>query len=406
VELAFLAMRNALRSPTRTGLTLLTVMFGTLLLTASAAWLHGVFDETLARAAEPLGHVRIVTEEYDRRESLYPLYAAIEDSTTLAEQIRQQPGVAAVVERITQPVTVTTDETLGDEVAMAVGAPREWAIERLKLDEALVDGAIPEDGRGFVVGAVTAERVGARVGGELVLVGQTVDGAISPIKGEVVGIVRAGNPVVDRSVFVDLEKMRYLADLPDSATEILVYGATRDDDLAVARTLAEAGLTEHQIQPWTQRSPWAELVSMTAFIKNILSLVIVLVTALGVWNTMMMSVLERKAEIGVLRAMGLTRIGVMALFVGEALVVAVLGGAVGVALGSGIGLYMQANGIELSTDITQNAGLPIATTIRASLTPGMAVRAFLLGIGMAILGAGPPALRAAMVPPVEALRSD
>jgi putative ABC transport system permease protein len=135
--------------------------------------------------------------------------------------------------------------------------------------------------------------------------------------------------------------------------------------------------------------------------------VIVFLTALGIWNTMMMSVLERTGEIGVMRSMGLTAFGTVALFVIEALTIAGMGGIGGVILGGLGGSYLERYGVELGGDLTQNvdASLPFQTRLYADVTPQILLAALALGLLMAFIGSAAPAYRAASIQPVEAMRS-
>jgi putative ABC transport system permease protein len=142
-------------------------------------------------------------------------------------------------------------------------------------------------------------------------------------------------------------------------------------------------------------------------VRGILVSILVLMASLGVWNTMMMSVLERTAEIGVLRAMGMTRLQTMAMFVGEAITIAVLGGLLGAFLGSMGGLAIEHWGIEIGEKITSSMGAdtPIKSHVYGDLRLRHVVQSFGLGMLMAFLGSFTPALRAAFVQPVTAMRT-
>lgn len=402
-----LAIRNALRSPTRSGLTALTVLLGTMLLTVGLAWIHGVFGDVMDTASDNTGHVRLVNPRYALREELMPLSDHVADVDALSAALRAVPGVEDVEPRLSTGVTVTVGEELGDVFALAVGASPAWMERRMGLRDVLVDGRLPEGDRDVLMGATTARQLGARVGDEVVLLGQTQDGSISPIKGTVVGIASAGNGLVDQAVYLPLPALQWLADLEGGATEVLVYGADRAEADALARAVAAvpaaAGL---EVQAWDQREPWIQFLPLIATIQGTLSGVIVLVTALGVWNTMLMSVLERTDEIGVLRAMGLTRAGAVTLFVIEAVAIALVGGTLGVALGSVGAYWLEVHGISLGEKVAQNISMPIHATMYADLDFRVVATSFSLGMCMALLGSALPALRAASIEPVEAMRQN
>ncbi|MCB9679265.1 MAG: ABC transporter permease [Alphaproteobacteria bacterium] len=401
-----LALRNALRSPARTGLTALTIVLGTALLTMSTSWLTGVFEESLSSAAEPVGHVRIADPDYARREALLPLYENIEDTAPILAKLKDVPGVQGAFPRITAPVALSAGEELGEVRGLAVGAPDAWYRERLGLADDLVEGRLPSGPEEVVLGATLAKRLDVALGTEIVVLGQTQDGSMSPLKAKVVGVASGGSGQVDLAAFFPLDRIQWMTDIPDGATEILVYAGDRDRDVALADRLRALDLGEVVVQPWSQRDPWNALLGLISLVRNMLNGTIVFVTALGVWNTMMMSVLERQAEIGVMRAMGLTRFGAVALFVIEALCIAVIGGVVGVSLGAMGSLWLETHGIELGSRVSANLPIAVNTRLYADFTPETALSAFLLGLLMAVLGSAVPAMRAAAIQPVEAIRAN
>jgi ABC-type lipoprotein release transport system permease subunit len=386
-ELAVLALRNLRRHPLRTGLTGLTVAVGTALAVVAVSWLTGVLEDTLARAAEPAGHVRVVHPDYPDREPLLPLDLYV--STDLVDVLAAARGVRSVHARMTLPAQATVDETWVPTAI--VGTDRAWR-ERLDLP-AFAEGEA-------LVGASLRARLGLSAGDELVLLARTVDGALSPAS-VTVRPMPAGLGPLDLAVVVDLARAQWLADLPDAATEIVMYGDDRDDAEALAASLTDIPLA----QAWSQRQPWAAVLAVTRFLRRLLEGILALVTALGVWNTTMMSVLERRAELGVLRAMGMTGGEVVALVTLEATVVGLVGSVVGVSVGSLAALRLETTGWSPDPRVTENLPLAIPRTLYADFDLDVAIAAFALGVVTAFVGSLVPAIRAARIQPIEAIRS-
>jgi putative ABC transport system permease protein len=216
-----------------------------------------------------------------------------------------------------------------------------------------------------------------------------------------VGIVQGANALVDQQAFLLFDKVEYMADI-QGATEVLVYGADRDDAAELGRAV-QAAFPEYAAQAWSD--PWAGLLTIAAVVQTILTGIIIFITALGVWNTMMMSVLERTGEIGVMRAMGLGRLGAVVLFVVEAVAIAVFGGGVGVGIGALGGARLERYGVQLGDQIVQNSTFPIASRIYGDLNAEVVLSAFALGLLMAFFGSAVPALRAASIQPISAMRT-
>jgi putative ABC transport system permease protein len=383
-------------------------MLGCALLTGAMSWIDGLFGGMLDTAAHNIGNVRVVDPGYAQREQLMPLEHNIPTTAPLEEALRKVPGVEHVYPRIQTGVTATVGEEIGERFGLVQGAPLDFFTHELQLDTHLAEGRMLASDDEVVVGKTLVGQIGAKLGDDVVFLGQTQDGSMSPVKLELVGIADLGSTMQNRQIFVTLEKARWLADIPDGATEVLVFGGTRADAPAIAariRSTPEASKLD--VKAWSERKPWTEILGLVGTIKGIATGVIVFITALGVFNTMLMSVLERTAEIGVLRAMGLRRFEVIILFVTEALGIASVGGVVGAAIGGSVAyLWLERRGVDLGTAIDRlPATIPINSTVHAHVTPNALLTAFALGLVMAVLGGWIPAWRASRIEPVDAMRS-
>ena len=401
-----LALRNAQRNVRRSLLTASTVVIGVALFVVTSAWLDGAFSQIFRDSTAIVGPIRVATSGWIEREALQPLYAFVPDAERVAAAARKAPGVSEAFPVVRSGVAVSVGDELGDNFAMATGAPAAW-FTRIGVDQQLVDGRMPRTDDEWLLGAHIAKRTGASVGDEIVIFGQTQDGSLSPARGTLVGVVQAGHQLIDNQVFLPLSTMQYVVDIDGGAIEVLVY----TDDLfaagAVADTLAaDPALAGLVVQSWDRRSPFDAIVGITAAVQGVLGGILVFLTALAIWNTMTMSVLERTSEIGVMRAMGLGKVGAVGLFVVEAAVIAAIGGAAGVAVGAVPALYLESVGMSLGEDLVQNMSgdYALSTRIYGDFTAGTALRGFALGLIMAVVGSLVPSSRAAAIQPVDAMR--
>ncbi len=405
-----LSMRNVMRNGRRTALTAGTVLLATALLTVAISWIHGMFGGITRGYTAISGHIRVLDADYAAREELMPLHEAIMGADAMAKAIRGVKGVVDAQPRITTGVAITANDEIGEEFTMVVGATAQYYADHLQGPEHLVAGEwLSGATKEVVLGRKLAQRVEAAVGDEVLMLGQTQYGSMSPIAARVVGIV-SSNAMVDRQAFLPLEEVRYLTDMPDGAVEILVYGASMDaDDLnpLISTLAAHPALKGMQVRGWHQREPWASMSGVLTGVQIFIQGLIVFVAALAIFNTMTMSVMERSNEIGVMRAMGLTRLGALGLFVFEAMVIGLLGGIAGAGLGGLGGLYLELNGITLAEDVVDKIGTatPMESTIYGDVTTGIVLTGVMLGLVIAVVGAILPALRAASIQPVTAMRA-
>lgn len=417
-----LALRNAFRNRMLSALTAGAVLAGTALLTVGLSWINGVFSDFIKAGTQLTGHVRVVNTAYPQREALSALYLNIPTSAPIEEKLRALPGVQGVYPRIQSGVTASSEgDVIGETFGMVVGAPIAYFDEIMDLDARLAEGRFfsPDPAvaaEEAIIGKTLASQMGAKVGQEAIFVGQTQDGSISPIKVLVVGVVDSGNGLFDRQVYVHLDKARWLADIPDGALELLVYGESSARALqleeqvrgALSGMEEQSGLGAGQLdsQAWMEREPWATMLTIISAVSSVISGIFVFIAGMVVLNLMLMSVLRRTGEIGVLRALGLRAPGVIALFVIEGLLIATVGGALGVVTGSLAGMYLETHGLDLGTAVSKMPDtVPFNRIFRADWTPGVALSAFGLGLLMALVGSASPAIRAARIQPVEAMRA-
>ncbi|MFT4975446.1 MAG: putative ABC transport system permease protein [Myxococcota bacterium] len=418
-----LALRNALRNARRSTLTAVTVLLGCALLTIGLAWVLGIQGNFIDASVRANGHVRLVSDAYDKRERIQPLYENLPQTDALIERLSQVEGVRTVYPRIQVGVLASVGNEIGEVYGQIIGAPLPYFETILDLKPRVIDGTwfSAEPDNEALIGQALANTMGVVAGDEAIFIGQTQDGSPSPIKVTVVGVVDTGNGLFDKQVFVPLEKARWLTDIPEGAIELLLFGDNPPDARHIMARLTpqldeiarDAGLTDIEGQPagfamssWNTREPFASLLLFARIIMGAIAAIIVFITALGVLNTMLMSVLERTAEIGVLRAMGMKVHAVVLMFVLEALAISSIGGLLGAILGSGVALLMERYGVDLgSTASDLPDTIPANSTLYPDWSPEIALVAFGLGLVMAFIGSASPALRAARIQPVTAMRA-
>jgi len=242
----------------------------------------------------------------------------------------------------------------------------------------------------IVLGAKTAERLGIeRLGGitQVYLSGRffTVVGILEPLRLA---------PEIDSSALIGYPVAKRLFGTARSASQIYVRTADGEADVHRAGALLPSAADPWDPEEVAVSRPSdaleAQAAAENAFTSLFLGLgaVALLVGGIGIANVMIISVLERRSEVGLRRALGARQRHIATQFLSESLVLGVAGGAVGVLLGvAATGAYAAYEGLELLVP-------PLAVG-------GGLAAACLLG-GVAGLY---PALRAARLPPTEALRS-
>jgi putative ABC transport system permease protein len=312
-----------------------------------------------------------------------------------------QEGVSDVLYSSIDEAQVTQIEAY-PEVESAVGV----LVAAIELDRDhpffLELGMPPEDLAPFGVRIVEGRAYASTADDEVLLgyraardlhksVGDIVD--IDGTDFRVVGIFSTGQVFGDSASMMPLTALQTRERKPGTVTLAFVLtkkGADIDglrnkieDDmpeLATVRTESEFGRIDRNLS----------LISAANVGVSILALVL---GAIGVMNTMVMSVFERTREFGVLRAVGWTRLRILLLVMAEAFVVAIGGAMVGVAAG-----FLA---IQLIQELPELVGV-----FQPDYPADIFGRALGIAVGMAFLGAIYPAIRAALLVPLEALRHE
>ena len=133
-------------------------------------------------------------------------------------------------------------------------------------------------------------------------------------------------------------------------------------------------------------------------------IVIALLGAFIIANVMMMVVLERRHEIGVIKSMGMSRWRVLGLFLAEGTMLGVIGAAAGVILGTALNGWLGVRGMDFSKGLGA-LSMPLDTVVRPVVNAGRVVAIFVLGVAAAALMALLPARSAARMDPIDTIRS-
>ena len=247
-------------------------------------------------------------------------------------------------------------------------------------------------GRLLVPGRADDVMLGARAAASLDAdVGDTVD--LLGRRLEVVGVYRGDMPLFDGGAYAPLVTVQHLSHKEGLVTAVYVKVRAGRDPRDVARAIEQGSDTLTTVSSVDEYGKVDQGVQVTDAANLAISLLAVLIGAIGVTNTMIMSVFERTREIGILRAIGWRGSRIMRMILGESLVLCLVAAILGIALG-----VLATRALLLVP--------AISTFLEPQYTPGLFLKAFLVGVGVGIAGALYPALRAVRLSPMEALRHE
>jgi putative ABC transport system permease protein len=310
----------------------------------------------------------------------------------IAKQIAEIPGVDAIAVSLEGDAKIAGTDGIDLEGLVPLkGWPTDsFAFNTLKVTSG--HQLRPEDKESIMLGAAVAEELKAKVGDEVKIDSE-------PYK--VVGIFDNGNMVEDRGGVVQLADLQAMMERDGQVSNFqLTFKRDLPDRQAMAQKIREEienlrdekgeklGLMAQQSQDFVESDNQTRIAGAMAWVTSAIALV---VGAIGMLNTMIVSVLERTQEIGILRAIGWRKIRIMRMIMAEAFSLSVIGATAGTLLAVLL--------IKLLTKF------PIAQQFGAGeLTPDVIAIGFGMSLLLGLVGGAYPALRGASLPPTEALR--
>ncbi|MBN1813292.1 MAG: ABC transporter permease, partial [Anaerolineae bacterium] len=255
--------------------------------------------------------------------------------------------------------------------------PRGFAIRRYRI----IEGQPLTGRRQMIVGRMAAEQMELEVGDTFRMLDSNF---------RVAGIFETGQAFEDAGVVIGLQEAQVLTGKP---RQVQFYQISlRDpaqaeavrDDLAATFPEVDFSLTSELDEAMSDFRVLKDMVNQISFVA-------VFIGAVGMLNTMLMSVLERTREIGVLRSLGWRRRQVLGMILNEALVLGIVGGVCGIPLGLGLGKLIGMTGIW-------------GGALEPAYTSQMFVQAVVVAMVAGVVGGLYPAWRATRMRPVEALR--
>jgi putative ABC transport system permease protein len=259
------------------------------------------------------------------------------------------------------------------------------------------------DRNGMVLGEGLARSLGVGPGDIVTLLVSTFDGAINTDEFEVVGVFRSFSREYDQRVIkIALPAAQQLFGAPDASVVVVLLDRTEDTGTVLAKARRLTNGTDLVVKGWEEINDfYANTVALYERQFAVLKVIILAMVVLGVANAVNMSVFERTAEFGTMRALGNRGRFVVGLVLTECLLLGLAGAAVGVLIGASLAAVISIIGIPMPPPPNSNVGY----TARIMLQPAVMAQSFVIGAAATFLSGVVPAVRARRVAIVDALRA-
>ena len=395
-----LSLRNVFRNRRRSVYALATIAMGAMGLVVFMGFNRGTMNLYRANAIRARwGHGQLFVQGYRGKAHARPWEKWIAQPRSVMDRLRALPGVVDLFPRVTlNAMLVAGGQAVGGQGEGIDGVAEARFFDQLNYVEG---GDFKDHAAGIVLGQGLAQGLGVQVGDAVLLVTRDGETTIRNATVTVAGVFQTGSQEFDSRAFrIPLTVAQRL--LGTDRAESIAVALSRVEAWPAFAGAARAALPELEAVPFDEldqvyyRHAMEWLDAQFGFIRGI----ILLVVFLGIFNVISMTVMERTAEIGTLRANGDSRWEVALGHVLEAAALGLLGGVLGLLAGWGLATGPLRDGVAMppGPGITRSFRILIELGVRDALqVQGLCVVT-------AVVGCLLPVWRATRLPIAEALR--
>ncbi|MEE2776398.1 MAG: FtsX-like permease family protein [Acidobacteriota bacterium] len=397
-----MAWRNIWRNSRRTLVTVAAMSLALMVTVNYQAIMTGLLSSLEGNILDlEMGDIQVFAPDYRDRPSIY---SSVDEVDPMLETL--EADGYRVTTRLLAGGLAASDETSAGAMVRGLEPGRE--AEATLIHDHVVQGSWldPEDPRGIVLGAKLAKSLAVAPGDEVILLSQSTDGSIANDLYEVRGVLGVISDGTDRAgVFMLDEAFRNLFYFDGGAHQLLIR-TPGDVDLGTAVEYLRGLWADLDIQSWRDLLPtMSQMLDSAAAALAVFMVIIYIAIAITVINAMLMAVFERVREFGVLKAIGVEPGRVFRIILIESAMQCGLAIVIGLTLSLPLLWYVSTVGIDVGRlGGASMAGMAMDPIWLGVVTPATFVIPVVLLIFMVALAVLYPALKAARIQPVEAMR--
>jgi ABC-type lipoprotein release transport system permease subunit len=398
------AWRNIWRNKVRSLVVIFAVAIGLYAGVWSAAFMKGMMNQRIDKVIKTeLSNLQIHNPEF-RKTSEFTNYMV--DASTLAEEISKMDKVIGASNRIVIQSMVASAETASGVIIMGVDPEKEPMVTN--LHEKMIEGAYFEgiNRNPVVIGKKLAEKLNVKLRSKIVITVQDLDNNITSGAFRIAGIYSTNNNLYDEGhVFVRYSDLHAITGLPKGAGHEIAISIGNNELLPFVQENVKLMAKDLEVLNWKELSPEMSYLTETMDLYMYIFIIIILLALLfGIINTMLMVVMERRKEIGMLMAIGMQKFKIFRMIVVESIMLSLVGGVVGIIIGAFVARVRSSHPIDLSMWAKGYEALGYDAFVYLHLEPVLLVNVAIMVIITGIIAALYPAYKALKNDPADALR--
>lgn len=400
-----IAYRDLIRNRRRTILTLLAVALGMMVLIMMSGLIAGVVAGGLRDNIRlNTGHLQLRNESYEIEKLSLLSRDLLQDSDALIAQAEALSEVKSAA-----PVLWSSGvlSTVRESAGLAVTGIDPADDFHAPIRDGIVSGEyLTADSRGqILIGKRLADDMNITAGQRVSLAMGSSDGQVNEDIFTVIGLFNTGIVNYDQNtVIMPLSQAQAFTNSGNRASSIIVMLNDQQDTAKIAAALQAPGI---QVLTWEDLNAiLLTLMETTGALYYVLYIIVILVVAVLIANTLLMSVFERTRELGILASLGMKARQIMLMVLFEAVILALIGVVIGLIFGAAVVAYLARVGIEFSADAMGAVeGMALGNKMYPTFAPAEAITISILMFIIVSLVSIYPAWYAARMEPVKALHA-
>lgn len=398
-----IAGRNIWRSRKRSLIIITAVSIGLWAGIFMMAFYNGMIEQRISSAiADELSHIQLHHPEF-RKE--YEIKYLLPQGKKILKTIAKDSQIKAAAGRIIIKGMIASASGSSGITINGVMPKEEQALTN--LNEKIIKGNYfdPKKTNQIILSEKLRKKLKLNLNKKTILTFQDKQGNLASGAFRITAIYKTINgPYDDSNVFVKITDIDSLAGIPNELNEIAVL-LQSNQLLDEVQSKLNQKLPKTEIKNWMEISPELGLtISVGDQMVYIFMGIILLALAFGIINTMMMAVLERTREIGMLLALGMNKFKIFMMIVLETLFLILVGCPVGILLAFATIAITQQTGIDFSQFSEAYSSFGYSSIIYPSLTARQFGIIMLLVFSTALFSALFPARKALQLNPAESLK--
>jgi putative ABC transport system permease protein len=397
--------RNVWRNKRRSWIIICAVIVGLAGMLFSLAFTEGMMRQTLVNAlGTHVAHLEIHKKGFENKKVIN---LSIEEPQKVIQAVAEEPGVTAYSPRVVSSGLISSSESSSGVSIIGVDPQKEPGVTIIKESVTQGDYLNEEGAYQVLIGQGLAEKLKVGLDDKIVLMAQDLTGDIGSGAYRVKGIFKTASPEFDKyMIYLNLKDSQKLLGLGNRISEVAVLIDTPRDPTAVQKSLlAKLDSEEYEVLSWKEIMPI--MVSQIEFFDEMMYvffLVVCIAMGFGIVNTLLMAIMERIREFGIMMSLGVKPRKIFQMVVAESVLLCFSGLVLGNLFTYLLVLYASRKGFDLSIFSKSLETFGIGHLIYPQLTISMVLIGAVTVLGMGIFASLYPGYKAARLRPVDALR--